>query len=149
MDKSKTTKDVPPKEPKEPKDEPKEPSKQEDHKDEQGYNDTLHHILEELYYKFSDLPNMRPESVKSHLDLFETAIKDDTVHNFNPQRYATYMELIKQLKNNPAVYKNINYENQLIKTKKEDEAKTVQDIVSKLEQLYAVTNKGIQQNDNA
>ncbi len=146
MDKSKTTKDVP----KETKDVTKDTKDtKEDHKDEHGYNDTLHHILEELYYKFSDLPNMRPDNVKSHIDIFETALKDDTVHNFNPQRYATYMELNKQIKNNPEIFKNINYENQLIETKKQDEAKTVQDIVSKQEQLYAVTNKGIRQNDNA
>lgn len=104
-------------------------------------------IYEELAYKFAYLSNLKPDNVKTRFDIFDTVLTDSFLHNFNPKRYMFYMEFLKALKD-PQMLKKIIYENKLIKAKKEDEAKLLNEIVAKLNQLYTVTDKNMFANDD-
>jgi hypothetical protein len=92
-------------------------------------------FFEELAFKFSDLSELRPDSVKSRFRLFDNVVSDDFVYNVNPTRYVFYMEFMRALKN-PELLKNIIYENKLIKNSRESESKIIDKIVARLNRLY-------------
>jgi hypothetical protein len=93
-------------------------------------------FFEELAFKFSDLGNLRPDSVKSRFRLFDNIVSDDFVYNVNPTRYVFYMEFTRALKN-PELLKSIIYENKLIKNSRESESQIIDKIVARLNRLYA------------
>jgi hypothetical protein len=114
----------------------------------EGFLKSLRKVFEELSLKFTNLQDLKPDNVKNKLDLFDNVLKDETVHNFNPRAYEFYMNMLKEFKN-PAILKNIIYETKLIKAKKKDEGKIISQIVSKLNELYRITDKNIVANDDA
>ena len=63
-------------------------------------------IFEELAFKFSNLADLKPDNVKTKFDFLSFALKEETVHNFNPSRYVFYIEFMKGLKD-PDLLKNI------------------------------------------
>jgi len=102
-------------------------------------------IFEELAFKFSNLADLKPDNIKTNFDFLSFALKDETVHNFNPSRYVFYIEFMKGLKD-PDLLKNIIYENKLIKGSKEEENKTIEEIVKKMNLLYSIS--GVTTNPN-
>jgi hypothetical protein len=114
----------------------------------EGFLKSLRKVFEELSLKFTNLQDLKPDNVKNKLDFFDNVLKDETVHNFNPRAYEFYMNMLKEFKN-PAILKNIIYETKLIKAKKKDEGKIISQIVSKLNELYRITDKNIVANDDA
>ena len=92
-------------------------------------------IFEELALKFSHLGELKPDHIKTRLNIFDNVLSENFVHNLNPNRYAFYMQFMKGL-SNPNILKSLIYETKLIKIEKEEEAKLINDIVSKINQLY-------------
>jgi hypothetical protein len=115
---------------------------------EEGFLKSLRKVFEELSLKFTNLQDLKPDNVRNKLDLFDNVLKDETVHDFNPKAYEFYMNMLKEFKD-PAILKNIIYETKLIKSKKKDEGKIISQIVSKLNELYRITDKNIVANDDA
>jgi hypothetical protein len=104
-------------------------------------------IYEELAFKFGYLSDLKPDNMKTKFGFFDNMLTDTFVHDFNPKRYMFYIEFMKALKD-PATLKKIVYESKLIKAKKEDENKILEDIIKRLNQLYAVTDKNMFANDD-
>ncbi len=94
-------------------------------------------IYEQLALKFSYLSNLKPAGVKQKFTLFDNLLSDSFVHDYNPSRYAFYMELMKAFQK-PDVLKNVIYENKLIKSKQEELDEIYQKITNKLNALYRV-----------
>jgi hypothetical protein len=115
---------------------------------EEGFLKSLRKVFEELSLKFTNLQDLKPDNVRNKLELFDNVLKDETVHDFNPKAYEFYMNMLKEFKD-PAILKNIIYETKLIKAKKKDEGKIISQIVSKLNELYRITDKNIVANDDA
>lgn len=107
-------------------------------------------FYEELAYKFRNLSNLKPDNAKGQNDnFFKYTIGDNFVHKLNPTRYKFYIEFMKGLEN-PEVLKNIIYENKLIGLRKEEEKQIINEITSKMNQLYSLPynlNKDIVKND--
>lgn len=104
-------------------------------------------IYEELAFKFGYLSDLKPDNMKTKFGIFDNMLTETFVHDFNPKRYMFYIEFMKALKD-PATLKKIIYESKLIKANKEDENKILEDIVRRLNQLYAVTDKNMFANDD-
>lgn len=102
-------------------------------------------FYEELAFKFSNLSSLKPDNVKGKIASFDF-VTEENVHNFNPGRYMFYLEFMKGLQD-PEVLKNVIYESNLIKVKKEDESKIINEIVAKINQLHSVHDKNIMKND--
>jgi hypothetical protein len=94
-------------------------------------------IYEQLALKFSYLSNLKPAGVKQKFTLFDNILSESFVHDYNPSRYAFYMELMKAFQK-PDVLKNVIYENKLIKSKQEDLDEIYNKITKKLNALYRV-----------
>lgn len=107
-------------------------------------------FYEELAYKFKNLPNLKPDNAKGKDDsFFKYSIGDNFVHKLNPSRYKFYIEFMKGLEN-PEVLKNMIYENKLIGLRKEEEKQIINEITSKMNQLYSLPynlDKNIVKND--
>lgn len=97
-------------------------------------------IYEQLALKFSYLSNLKPAGVKQKFTLFDNILSESFVHDYNPSRYAFYMELMKAFQK-PDVLKNVIYENKLIKSKQEDLDEIYNKITKKLNALYRVDEK--------
>lgn len=95
-------------------------------------------IYEELSYKFKHLPELKPPHLKTRINT-SLLIDDDFVHEINPERYSFYVEFQKALKD-PAVLRDLIYEYKMIKNDKEEENKIINEIVSKVNQLYVVSD---------
>lgn len=95
----------------------------------------FNNIYEDLSYKFQYLPDMKPDNVKSRLQLFDNMLNDDFVHSVSPTRYSFYLNFMKALKN-PDVLKKLIYEYSLIKNDKETEKEIISQIVSNFQRLY-------------
>jgi hypothetical protein len=104
-------------------------------------------IYEELAFKFGYLSDLKPDNMKTKFNFLDNMLTDTFVHDFNPKRYMFYIEFMKALKD-PATLKKIIYESKLIKSKKEDENKILEEIVKRLNQLFAVTDKNMFANDD-
>jgi hypothetical protein len=104
-------------------------------------------IYQELAFKFGYLSDLKPDNMKTKFNFLDNMLTETFVHDFNPKRYMFYIEFMKALKD-PATLKKIIYESKLIKAKKEDENKILEDIVKRLNQLYAVTDKNMFANDD-
>jgi hypothetical protein len=104
-------------------------------------------IYEELAFKFGYLSDLKPDNMKTKFNFFDNILTETIVHDFNPKRYMFYIEFMKALKD-PATLKKIIYESKLIKAKKEDENKILEEIVKRLNQLFAVTDKNMFANDD-
>ena len=102
-------------------------------------------FYEELAFKFTNLSSLKPDNVKGKIASFDF-VTEENVHNFNPGRYMFYLEFMKGLQD-PEVLKNVIYESNLIKVKKEDESKIINEIVAKINQLHSVHDKNIMKND--
>lgn len=100
-------------------------------------------IYEQLALKFSYLSNLKPAGVKQKFTLFDNILSDSFVHDYNPSRYAFYMELMKAFQK-PDVLKNVIYENKLIKSKQEDLDEIYNKITKKLNALYRVDEKELE-----
>ena len=98
-------------------------------------------IYEELSYKFKHLPELKPQHLKTRINS-SALIDDDFVHEISPERYSFYIEFQKALKD-PDVLKDLIYEYKMIKNDKEEENKIINKIVSKINQLYVVSNDNI------
>lgn len=103
-------------------------------------------LLDELKFKFSYLNDLKPDDAKSRIESNEI-VDDNFVHKLNPARFAFYQEFIRELNNNPELLKKIIYENKMIKYKKEDEDKIIENIINNLEGLYRVSESNALQND--
>jgi len=95
-------------------------------------------LMDELKYKFSYLNDLKPDNAKSIVQS-NNIVNDNFVHKLNPTRFAFYQEFIREIQKNPELLKNIIYENKMIKHKKEDEDKMIENIVNNLESLYSVS----------
>jgi hypothetical protein len=104
-------------------------------------------IYEELAFKFGYLSDLKPDNMKTKFNFFDNILTETIVHDFNPKRYMFYIEFMKALKD-PATLKKIIYESKLIKATKEDENKILEEIVKRLNQLFAVTDKNMFANDD-
>ena len=102
-------------------------------------------FYEELAFKFTDISSLKPDNVKGKIASFDF-VTEENVHNYNPGRYMFYLEFMKGLQD-PDVLKNVIYESNLIKVKKEDESKIINEIVAKINQLHSVHDKNIMKND--
>lgn len=98
-------------------------------------------IYEELSYKFKHLPELKPHHLKTRINS-STLIDDDFVHEISPERYSFYLEFQKALKD-PDVLRDLIYEYKMIQNDKEEENKIINKIVSKLNQLYVVSDDNI------
>ncbi len=103
-------------------------------------------LYEELAIKFSDLPNLKPDYVKSKINIFDNVLNDKFVHSYNPLRYRYYMNTLSDFKD-PKILKNVIYENKMIETNKEEEDKLINDIIQNLSRLYTVTDKKVFNNN--
>ena len=97
-------------------------------------------LMDELKYKFSYLNDLKPDNAKS-LVQSNNIVDDNFVHKINPTRFAFYQEFIREIQKNPELLKKIIYENKMIKHKKEDEDKMIENIVNNLEGLYRIPEK--------
>lgn len=97
-------------------------------------------LMEELKYKFSYLNDLKPDDAKSQVQS-NNIVDDNFVHKLNPTRFAFYQEFIREIQKNPELLKKIIYENKMIKHKKEDEDKMIENIVNNLEGLYRIPEK--------
>jgi len=95
-------------------------------------------LMDELKYKFSYLNDLKPDNAKSIVQS-NNIVNDNFVHKLNPTRFAFYQEFIREIQKNPELLKKIIYENKMIKHKKEDEDKMIENIVNNLEGLYSVS----------
>jgi hypothetical protein len=98
-------------------------------------------IYEELSYKFKHLPELKPHHLKTRINS-SALIDDDFVHEISPERYSFYLEFQKALKD-PDVLRDLIYEYKMIQNDKEEENKIINKIVSKLNQLYVVSDDNI------
>jgi hypothetical protein len=103
-------------------------------------------LMDELKYKFSYLNDLKPDDAKS-LVQSNNIVDDNFVHKINPTRFAFYQEFIREIQKNPELLKKIIYENKMIKHKKEDEDKMIENIVNNLEGLYKIPEKTEKYND--
>ena len=99
-------------------------------------------LMEELKYKFSYLNDLKPDDAKSQVQS-NNIVDDNFVHKLNPTRFAFYQEFIREIQKNPELLKKIIYENKMIKHKKEDEDKMIENIVNNLEGLYRIPEKTV------
>jgi hypothetical protein len=97
---------------------------------------------EQLALKFSYLSNLKPAGIKNKITLFDDILSENFVHEFNPERYAFYMKIMKAFQN-PDILKNVIYENKLIKGKQEEIDAIYEKIMNKLMALYRVDEKEI------
>lgn len=97
-------------------------------------------IFEELAFKFGNLEDLRPDNIKSKITIFENLVTDDFVNKINPKRYIFYNEFMRALRN-PDLLKNIIYETKLIKNDKENEKNIINEITSRINQLYTLDYK--------
>lgn len=98
----------------------------------------FNNMLSELAFKFTKLADLQPKDVKnSNFRFFDNLIQDDLVHKINPSRYRFYIQFMKALKD-PDTLRKMMYENRLIKYSKEEEAEIINQITTKLNQLYAL-----------
>jgi hypothetical protein len=99
-------------------------------------------LMDELKYKFSYLNDLKPDDAKSQVQS-NNIVDDNFVHKLNPTRFAFYQEFIREIQKNPELLKKIIYENKMIKHKKEDEDKMIENIVNNLEGLYRIPEKTV------
>ena len=95
-------------------------------------------LLEELMYKFSYLNDLKPSNSKNSIQT-KNSIDDTFIYKLNPERFMFYQEFMREIKQNPELIKKIIYENKLIKYKKEEEAKILENIINNFESLFAVS----------
>lgn len=96
-------------------------------------------IYEQLALKFSYLSNLKPNGVKSKINLWDVGLNDKFVQKFNPSRYSFYMKLLKAF-TNPKVLKNVLYEHKLIKANKQEEQADIEEISNLLERLLTISS---------
>lgn len=122
-------------------------SKNEDEQDEQDDVKlaSKNKLLEELIYKFSYLNDLKPSKSKNDIQT-KSSIDDTFIYKLNPDRFVFYQEFMREIKENPELLKKIIYENKLIKYKKEEEAKTLENIVNNFENLFG--DSGMTLDDN-
>jgi hypothetical protein len=98
-------------------------------------------LFTNLYYKFSDLSELKTDSIRGSKFKLTSLVNDDLAKRFNSDRYDFYTVLLNALESDPETVLKVSNEINKIKSSKLKERKIIESITSKLNKLYLKDDK--------